>query len=56
MTGLVEIEGIAEEYSEKLAAAGLKTVEALLESGATVAGRKATVEETGISEHLILKW
>ncbi len=56
MTALSKIEGIGETYSEKLKAAGVANIEALLERGATPKGRKALVEATGISDKLILKW
>jgi hypothetical protein len=39
MTSLVEIEGVADTYAEKLHAAGVDSVEQLLEKGATPAGR-----------------
>lgn len=51
-----EIEGIGSAYAEKLEAAGIKTVEKLLEECAAPAGRAKVAEETGISPKLILKW
>ncbi len=51
-----EIEGIGPSYSEKLLAAEISTVEALLEAGAKPAGRKKLEETTGISHKLILRW
>ncbi len=56
MTSLVDIEGIAQEYAEKLHAANVASVEALLSEGATPAGRKKIVEASGIGEARILKW
>lgn len=53
---IVEIEGIGPAYAEKLAVAGIKTVEGLLEAGATKAGRKKIAEDSGISEKVILTW
>ncbi|MCQ2192368.1 MAG: DUF4332 domain-containing protein [Paludibacteraceae bacterium] len=53
---IIEIEGIGEKYAEKLIAAGIKTVEALLEQCAKKSGRDKLAEETGISEKLILTW
>lgn len=53
---IVEIEGVGEVYAEKLKAAGINTVDALLEKCAAPAGRKALAEATEISEKLILKW
>lgn len=51
-----EIEGIGEVYGEKLKAAGMATVEDLLEQGGSAGGREKIAAQTGISETLILKW
>jgi predicted flap endonuclease-1-like 5' DNA nuclease len=56
MATLTDIEGVGETYAEELSAAGLKTVEALLENGATPTGRKTIAAQSGISETLILRW
>jgi predicted flap endonuclease-1-like 5' DNA nuclease len=56
MSKISEIEGVGESYAAKLQAAGIVTVESLLEKGAAPAGRKELAESTGISEKLILKW
>ncbi len=56
MKKIDEIEGIGEKYAKKLENAGIKTVEDLLEKGATPKGRKALEKATGISGQLILKW
>jgi predicted flap endonuclease-1-like 5' DNA nuclease len=56
MTKLTEVEGIGEIYAQKLKDAGIATTEALLETGATPAGRKELEETTGISGKLLLKW
>jgi predicted flap endonuclease-1-like 5' DNA nuclease len=56
MTKLVDIEGIGPAQAEKLAAAGWKTVESLLEAGKTAKGRKAIEDATGISGKLVLRW
>ncbi len=56
MTKLVVIEGIGEAYAQKLQAAGVTSVEALLEKGSTPQGRKELAEQTGISDNLILGW
>ena len=51
-----EIEGIGPMMAAKLANASIKTVEQLLESGATKNGRKKLAETTGIDEGKILSW
>ena len=56
MSKIVDIEGIGPAYSEKLQAAGITTVEQLLEKGATPKGRKEIVATTGVSDKLILRW
>ena len=53
---VIDIEGIGPAYGEKLVAAGVNTVEQLLEKCAAPAGRKALAEETGIAEKLVLTW
>ena len=56
MTKLIKIEGIGEAFEKKLNAAGLFSVQDLLEKGATPKGRKDIAAKTGISDALILKW
>lgn len=56
MTKLRDIEGIGPKYTAGLEAAGVSTVEQLLELGATPKGRKELAEQTGISGKLILRW
>ena len=51
-----EIEGIGPVFSEKLRAAGINTVDKLLENAATKKQRQTLAEETGISEKQILKF
>ena len=51
-----EIEGIGPAYAEKLAAADIKTTDALLKLCCDAKGRKATAEKTGLSEGQLLKW
>jgi len=56
MAKLEVIEGIGPVFAEKLRAAGISTIEALLEAGATPEGRKALEEATGIGHEYILDW
>lgn len=51
-----EIEGIGPMMAAKLVNASIKTVEQLLEAGATKSGRKKLAETTGIDEGKILGW
>ena len=53
---IVDIEGVGDAYAEKLKAAGINTVDDLLEAGASAKGRKSLAETTGISDKLILRW
>lgn len=50
------VEGIAKTYGDKLRKCGIRSTKALLERGATPAGRKAVCKESGIDAKLILKW
>ncbi|PHS68549.1 MAG: ferredoxin [Methylophaga sp.] len=56
MTKLADIEGIGETYAAKLEAAGLTSIENLLEVCCVKKGRSDIAEKTGISEKLILGW
>ncbi len=56
MASISSIEGIGPVYAEKLAAAGIKTTEALLKEGGAKSGRKKIAEDTGIDEKRILRW
>ncbi|HCE58150.1 MAG TPA: DUF4332 domain-containing protein [Prolixibacteraceae bacterium] len=51
-----EIEGIGPVIAEKLAAAGVTTVEGLLEKGASKPGRMKLAADSGIEEVKILNW
>ncbi|MFZ5431367.1 MAG: DUF4332 domain-containing protein [Bacteroidota bacterium] len=51
-----QIEGIGPVFSQKLLAAEIKSVEGLLEKGASRAGRKAIADASGIDEGKILEW
>lgn len=56
MKNIIDIEGVGEVYGKKLTEAGIKTVEQLLEAGATRKGRDELAEKTGISSALLLRW
>jgi predicted flap endonuclease-1-like 5' DNA nuclease len=56
MTKIDDVEGIGPAYAAKLVAADVKTVEHLLEVGATPKGRKDLAAKTGISDTMLLKW
>lgn len=56
MAKLIDVEGIGEKYALKLEKAGIKSMNDLLEGGATPAGRKAIAKNSGISDGLILEW
>lgn len=56
MSAITDIEGVGPAMAEKLAAAGVKTVEALLTAGGTAKGRESLVAATGISASQISRW
>jgi len=56
MARLEIIEGIGPVYAEKLRAAGVRSVNALLQAGATPKGRKELAEKTGIGHEYVLDW
>ncbi|MGI6374640.1 MAG: DUF4332 domain-containing protein [Anaerolineae bacterium] len=56
MTKLASIEGIGPVYEEKLNAAGVRSIEKLLEIGKTPKGRAQLAEDSGISPKLLLEW
>ena len=56
MATVSTIEGIGPRFATKLNAAGIRTVEKLLEAGATKSGRRALAAETGLDEGRILEW
>lgn len=56
MAKIEEIEGIGPAYAEKLTTAGVLTVEALLDAGATAKGRSDLADKTGIAPAHILRW
>lgn len=56
MAKIIDIEGIGEAFAAKLEAAGVATVESLLDKAGTPAGRKNLAEATGLSTDRILEW
>ena len=56
MANLIEIEGIGPVNAQKLADAGLTTVEALLRDGGTAAGRDTLATKTGLRANQLLEW
>lgn len=56
MTKLSSIEGIGEAYAAKLKAAGVTSLENLLEQCCMKKGRQEIAEKSGISEKHILEW
>lgn len=56
MTALKEIEGIGDTSAEKLKGAGVASIEALLQMGATPKGREELAAKSGIGEKTILEW
>jgi predicted flap endonuclease-1-like 5' DNA nuclease len=55
-TNIEEIEGIGEVYGKKLRDAGVASVEALLSTAGSRAGRQALVEKTGLTAAQVLEW
>jgi predicted flap endonuclease-1-like 5' DNA nuclease len=56
MASIIEIEGIGEKFAAKLKAAGVATVEGLLETAASGKGREDLAAKTGIDKTKILEW
>jgi predicted flap endonuclease-1-like 5' DNA nuclease len=56
MAKLETIEGIGPIYAQKLRAAGIRSLNALLRAGATPEGRQELEEKTGIGHERILDW
>jgi len=56
MTKLIDVEGIGAKFALKLEKAGIKSMNDLLENGATPAGRKEIAKNSGIADGLILEW
>lgn len=56
MAQISEIEGVGDSYASKLAEAGVKSVEQLLEMGGDKKGRDMLAEKTGLPGANILRW
>lgn len=56
MASVTAIEGIGPRNASKLDKAGIRTVEKLLDAGATRKGRNALAKETGFDAKRILEW
>ena len=56
MAKLEAVEGIGEVYAGELRDAGIRSTESLLKAGASLKGRKAIAERSGIGEALTLRW
>ena len=56
MSNIAEIEGIGPASAEKLEAIGIKTVEGLLEKGASKDGREEIATASGASEADVATW
>lgn len=56
MASLDDIEGIGTRYANKLRSTGTRSVEALLDNGATKRGRAELAKATGFAEKTILEW
>ncbi len=56
MAKVSEIEGVGPAYAEKLANAGVDTINELLSTAAAKKGRAELAEKTGISESHLLRW
>ena len=53
---IIDIQGIGPVYAEKLIAAGIETVDQLLERGASPKGRLEIEDATGIDHGRVLTW
>lgn len=53
---VIDIEGIGQNYAEKLNKLGIMTTSDLLEKGRTKKNRETIAKQTGIPESLILTW
>jgi len=56
MTKIIDLEGVGPVYAEKLIAAGIRSVEAMLKAGATPKGRAELAEKAGLTKDQVLEW
>lgn len=56
MASILDIEGVGDQYADKLKAISIASTDALLEKGCTAKGRADIVEKSGIGAKLILRW
>ena len=56
MASILDIEGVGDQYADRLKVIGIASTEALLEKGCTAQGRAEITEKTGIGAKLILRW
>lgn len=56
MTSIVDIEGIGARWADKLAEAGVRTTEKLLEVAGPKAGRAVLADQVGASDATVLEW
>ena len=56
MTKIIDLEGVGPVYAEKLIAAGIRSVEAMLKAGATPKGRVVLAEKAGLTKDQVLEW
>ncbi|MCD4751502.1 MAG: DUF4332 domain-containing protein [Anaerolineaceae bacterium] len=56
MTKIIDLEGVGPVYAEKLIAAGIRSVEAMLKAGSTPKGRVELAEKAGVTKDQVLEW
>lgn len=56
MASILDIEGVGEQYADKLKAIGIASTDALLEKGCTTKGRAEITQKSGIGAKLVLRW
>jgi predicted flap endonuclease-1-like 5' DNA nuclease len=56
MASILDIEGVGEQYADKLKVMGIASTDALLEKGCSAKGRSEITEKSGIGAKLVLRW